>query len=60
MSRIILLIAGAMFGIPLVGMIVIAILLGDVPSSILWLGGWCMALGVIAGGIGAVIAGYGG
>ena len=49
-----------MFGIPLVAMIVIAILPGHVPPPILWVGGWGMALGVIAGGIGAAIAGYGG
>lgn len=60
MSRIIISIAGAMFGIPLVLMIIIAILFGDVPSFILWLGGWIMALGVVAGGIGAVMAMYGG
>ena len=60
MSNIILLVAGAMFAIPLVAMIIIAILLGDVPSPVLWVGGWSMALGVVAGGIGAVIAAYGG
>ena len=49
-----------MFSIPLVVMIVIAMLLGDVPSSILWLGGYTMALGVVAAGIGAIVAAYGG
>lgn len=57
MSRIIFLVAAPMFSIPLVVMIVIAMLLGDVPSSILWLGGYTMAL---AAGIGAVVAAYGG
>lgn len=60
MSRVILTVAGAMFGIPLLAMIIIAILFGDVPSFILWIGGWSMALGIVAGGIGAVIAAYGG
>ena len=60
MSTIIMSIAGVMFGVPLIAMIIIAVLMGDVPPSILWVGGWSMALGVIAGGIGAVIAAYGG
>ena len=59
MSTIIMWIAGGMFGIPLVGMIAIAIFLGDVPSSILSIGGWSMALGVVTAGIGAVITVYG-
>ena len=60
MSSAILAIAGIMFGIPLVVMLVIATLMGDVPSFILWAGGWSMAFGVIVGGIGAVMALAGG
>lgn len=60
MSRVILTVAGTMFGIPLLAMIIIAILFGDIPSFILSVGGWSMALGVVTGGIGAVIAAYGG
>ena len=60
MSSIILSIAAAMFAIPLVGMIIIALLFGDIPPPILWAGGGSMALGVVAGGIGAFIGGFGG
>ncbi len=60
MSNIILQIAGVMFGVPLVLMLVIAVTGNDIPSPILYVGGWSMALGVIVGGIGAVVARYGG
>ena len=60
MSGIMLSIGGAMFGIPLVGMVGIAILLGEVPGPMLFVGGWSMALGVITAGIGAVFSIIGG
>ncbi len=60
MSSIILTAAGAMFAVPLVVMVAIAVAGADIPSLILWTGGWSMALGVVAGGIGAVIASAGG
>ena len=60
MSRAILTIAAAMFGIPLVIMVAIAVTGSEIPSFMLFVGGWSMALGVLAGGIGAVIAAYGG
>ena len=56
MSSALMSIAGLMFGIPLALMIVIAGLGGEIPSFILWAGGWSMALGVVLGGIGAAIA----
>ncbi len=56
MSNAFLTIAGAMFGIPLVIMLLIAGLGGDIPPFVLGAGGWSMALGIIVGGIGAVIA----
>lgn len=59
MSNAILSIAGAMFGVPLILLIVIAAL-GDIPPLVLSVGGWSMALGVILGGVGAVIGWYGG
>ena len=49
-------IAGGMFGIPLVVMLLIAVLGMDIPSFVLSVGGWSMALGLIVGGIGAVVA----
>ena len=59
MSRAILIIAAAMFGVPLLIMVAIAVTGADIPSPMLSIGGWSMALGVVAGGIGAVIAAYG-
>ncbi len=59
MSGIMLSIGGAMFGIPLVAMVGIA-LFGDVPSPMLFVGGWSMALGVITAGIGAIFSSFGG
>lgn len=56
MSSAILTIAGGMFGIPLVVMLLIAVLGMDIPPFVLSVGGWSMALGVIVGGIGAVVA----
>ena len=59
MSSSILSIAGAMFGIPLILLTLVAII-GDIPPLMLWAGGWSMALGIILGGIGAVVSWYGG
>lgn len=59
MSGIFLWIAGAMFGIPLVVLLAIA-LVGDIPSMVLTVGGWSMALGVVLSGIGSVITLAGG
>lgn len=60
MSNAILAIAGAMFSIPLVIMVAIAVLGADIPFFILWAGGWSMALGVVAAGIAAIIGLVGG
>ena len=60
MSQVFLTFAAAMFSIPLVIMLGIAVTGNDIPSIILSLGGWTMAFGVILGGIGAVIAAYDG
>ena len=54
MSSAIISIAVAMFGIPMILLIVIA-LLGDIPPLVLKVGGWSMALGLMLGGIGAVL-----
>lgn len=54
MSIAILTIAGAMFGIPLFLLLGIE-LLGDIPPLVLKVGGWSMALGLMLGGIGAVL-----
>lgn len=54
MSSAIITIAGAMFGIPMILLIVIA-LLGDIPPLVLKVGGWSMVLGLMLGGIGAVL-----
>jgi hypothetical protein len=59
MSNAIFTIASAMFGIPLVLLLVLAIV-WEIPSPILFVGGWSMAFGVIVAGLGAVIAWYGG
>ncbi len=56
MSSAILTIAGGMFGIPLVVMLLIAVSGMEIPPFVLSVGGWSMALGVIVGGIGAVVA----
>ena len=45
-----------MFGIPLTVMLLIAGLGMDIPPFVLSVGGWSMALGIIVGGIGAVVA----
>ena len=55
MSSTIFTIAAAMFGIPLVLLLAIEIL-GEIPSPILFVGGWSMVFGIIVAGIGAVIA----
>ena len=60
MSSVFIAIAGAMFGIPLVVLLGIAITGTDIPSTVLFVGGWSMALGLITGGIGAVIGLLGG
>ena len=59
MSIAFLSIAGGMFGIPLFVMLAIAITGNDIPSPVLFVGGWSMALGIITGGIGAILAAYG-
>ena len=56
MGSALLTIAGGMFGIPLVIMLFIAGLGGDIPSFVLSTGGWSMALGIILAGIGAVMS----
>ena len=53
MGSVIISIAGAMFGIPLALMPGIALTGTEIPSLILSVGGWSMALGLITGGIGA-------
>ena len=53
-------IAAAMFLIPMVVMLAIAIVGADIPSLILSVGGWSMALGLITAGIGALMELYGG
>ena len=58
MSNAIFTIASAMFAIPLVLMLVLA-LVWEIPSLVLTVGGWSMAFGIIVAGIGAVIALYG-
>ena len=55
MSNAIFTIASAMFGIPLVLLLAIE-MVGDIPSPILFVGGWSMVFGIIIAGIGAVIA----
>jgi hypothetical protein len=55
-SNAILSIAAAMFVVPMLLMLGIALLGADIPSPILSFGGWSMALGIILGGIGAVMA----
>ena len=60
MSGIMLSIGGAMFGIPMIFLLVVAILTGDVPGPMLFVGGWSMALGVITAGIGAIFSSFGG
>lgn len=54
MSSAIITIAVAMFGIPLFLLLGIE-LLGDIPPLVLKVGGWSMALGLMLGGIGAVL-----
>ena len=60
MSGMILSLAAGMFCIPLALMLVLAVFAGDVPSTLLWLGGWVMAFGIILAGIGALFAAGGG
>lgn len=56
MSGIILSIASAMFLIPLFLMVAIAVTGTDIPGTILLVGGWSMALGLVTAGIGAFMA----
>ena len=56
MGSALLTIAGGMFGIPLVIMLLIAGVGGDIPPFILSTGGWSMALGIVLAGIGAVVS----
>ena len=55
MSQIMWTIAGALFGIPLV-----ILLVGAVPPAVIQIGGWSMAFSVIVAGIGACFAALGG
>ena len=59
MSKTILSIAGGMLVIPFVILSAIEITGNAIPFQVLFTGGWIMALGVIAVGIGAVVAAYG-
>ena len=59
MSGQILTVAGAMFMIPLILMIGLAVV-GDIPGWILFFGGWSMAFGVIVAAIGIFIGMNGG
>ena len=60
MSGMMLTIAGAMFGVPIVIMLITTLIIGDTPSWMLSIGGWFMALGVILGSIGVFIGIKGG
>lgn len=53
MSGVFISIGGAMFGIPLILMLVIALAGADIPALILSVGGWSMAFGLIVAGLGA-------
>ena len=55
MSETFLYIAAAMFLVPLVIMVGIALTGTDIPASILSLGGWSMAFGLIVAGVGAFL-----
>ena len=59
MSGQILTVAGAMFMIPLIVMIGIA-LVGDIPGLLLFIGGWSMAFSLIVGAIGIFVGMNGG
>ncbi len=56
MSETFLYLAAAMFLIPLVVMVGIALTGTNIPTSILSVGGWSMAFGLIVGGIGAFMS----
>ena len=46
----------AIFGVPFVIMFIIALTGNDIPKSILQVGGWSMAYGIIIMGVGAFFA----
>ena len=61
MSATILTIAGAMFLIPLATLVITAgITAGDIPSPMLVIGGWTMAVGVVVGAVGVFLGMNGG
>ena len=55
MSGVFISIGGAMFGIPLILMLAIALAGVDIPTFFLSMGGWSMAFGLIVAGIGAFL-----
>ena len=59
MSGQVLTVAGAMFMIPLLAMLGIAIV-SEIPGWMLFIGGWSMAFSVIVGAIGVFIGMNGG
>ena len=48
-------IGGAMFGLPLLILLAIALAGADIPTLLLSVGGWSMAFGLIVAGIGAFL-----
>ena len=55
MSGVFISIGGAMFGVPLILMLAIALAGADIPTFLLSVGGWSMAFGLIVAGIGAFL-----
>ncbi len=55
MSKLILLIAATMMGMPFVIMGLTAAVGFEIPLPVLWLGGWVMALGVVIGCVGLIM-----
>ena len=55
MSGVFISIGGAMFGVPLILMLAIALAGADIPGLILSVGGWSMAFSLIVAGIGAFL-----
>ena len=56
MSGAILSLAGAMFMLPMLLMLVVVLAGFDIPSFLLRVGGWSMALSALVAGLGAVFA----
>lgn len=52
----IIMIAAAMFLIPMIAMLLIVAVGMEIPTPVLHTGGWVMAFGLITAGIGAAIA----